>query len=69
MTASKLTIQSEKLTGDNNINSLTMCNIKIPLVDMPERFVAEVAALEQKIVVAQSVIATAPAKMQAVMDK
>lgn len=60
-----------KSGGTNNINATKMKSIKIPAPSLAEqkKFVVKVEALEKQIAKAQAVIAAAPARKEAVMDK
>ena len=62
---------ASKAINQANINATKMRNLKIPVPALPvqKKFVAEIEALEQRITNAQAVIATAPARKQAVLDK
>ena len=62
---------ASKAINQANINATKMRNLKIPVPPPPvqKKFVAEVEALEQRITEAQAVIAAAPARKQAVLDK
>ncbi len=63
--------QAVKSAGQININATKMRNIKVPVPPMAEqkRLVAKVQALEKKIADAQAVIAAAPARKQAILQR
>lgn len=63
--------QAVKSAGQININATKMRNIKVPIPPLAEqkRLVAKVQALEQKIAEAQAVIAGAPARKQAILQR
>ncbi len=60
-----------KSAGQNNINATKMRNIEVPVPALPmqAQVVTEVLALEQTIAEAQAVIAAAPARKQAIMQR
>lgn len=64
---------NERQTSINqaNINATKMRNIKVPVPPLAQqkRLVAEVQALERKIADAQAVIAGAPARKQAILQR
>ncbi len=57
--------------GWADINATIMRNIKVPVppLAVQQRLVAEVETLEKNIAEAQAIIAAAPAKKQAVMQR
>ena len=63
--------KASKSINQANINATIMRNIKVPVPPLAEqkRFVAEIQKLEQAIAQAQAIIAAAPAKKQAIMQK
>jgi len=63
--------QAVKSAGQININATKMRNIKVPVPPLPEqkRLVDQVRKLEQQIAEAQAVIAAAPARKQAILQK
>ena len=62
---------ASKAINQANINATKMKNLKVPAptLAVQKKFVAEVEALEQRITAAEAVIAAAPARKQAVLDK
>lgn len=62
---------ASKAINQANINATKMKNLKVPVPTLAaqKKFVAEVTALEQRITDAEAVIAAAPARKQAVLDK
>lgn len=60
-----------KSAGQNNINATKMRNIKIPVPTLAEqrRIVAEVEAEQRAITAAEAVIAAAPARKQAILER
>jgi restriction endonuclease S subunit len=63
--------QAVKSAGQININATKMRSIKVPVPPLPEqkRMVAKVRKLEQQIADALAVIAAAPARKQAILQK
>ncbi len=63
--------KASKAINQANINATIMRNIKVPVPPLPEqkRLVAKVQALEKKIADAQAVIAGAPARKQAILQR
>jgi type I restriction enzyme M protein len=63
--------QAVKSAGQININATKMRNINVPVPPLPEqkRLVVQVRKLEQQIADAQAVIAGAPARKQAILQK
>ncbi len=63
--------QAVKSAGQININATKMRNIKVPAPSLAEqkRLVAKVQKLEQQIADAQAVIAAAPARKQAILQR
>lgn len=63
--------KASKSINQANINATIMRNIKVPVPSLAEqqRLVAEIETLERTIAAAQAVIAAAPAKKQAIMQR
>ncbi len=63
--------KASKSINQANINATIMRNIKVPVPPLAEqqKLVAEIEALERDIASAQAVIAAAPAKKQAIMQR
>jgi len=62
---------ASKAINQANINATKMRNLTVPVptLAVQKKFVTEVQALEQRIAAAEAVIASAPARKQAVLDK
>lgn len=60
-----------KSAGQNNINATIMRNIKVPVPPLAEqhRIVAEIGAEQRAIAAAEAVIAAAPARKQAILER
>ena len=63
--------EASKSINQANINATVMRSIEVPVPPLAEqqRLVAKVQALEQKIAEAQAVIAGAPARKQAILQR
>lgn len=60
-----------KSAGQNNINATKMRNIKVPIPPLAEQrsVVAEVEAEQRAIAAAESIIAAAPERKQAILER
>ncbi len=63
--------KASKSINQANINATVMRNSKVPIPPLAEqqRLVAEVEALEKSIAAAQAIIAAAPARKQAILQR